>query len=149
MLSPAFSHPFPPFRDASAGRCSYNLTLQHCFAAISKVCLPARPCDLSCDLSCDRYLLTFPCRLFILVFLTFPTSILKSTNTLKKLKMATSTGSYQVPNAELLNNFLQICSIFTTANFDAAHFSHSRGNCPCMIFAWWPSPPVVWHDGLE
>lgn len=36
LLSPAFSHPFPPFRDASAGRCSYNLTLQHCFAAISK-----------------------------------------------------------------------------------------------------------------
>jgi len=36
-LIPA-QHPlFLPFRDASFGTCTFNLTLQHCFAAIYKV----------------------------------------------------------------------------------------------------------------
>ena len=42
-LGPAFNHPFPPFRDASAGRSTYNLTLHHCFSAISKVTYPIQP----------------------------------------------------------------------------------------------------------
>ena len=33
-LMPAQHPPFLPFRDASFGTCSFNLTLQHCFAAV-------------------------------------------------------------------------------------------------------------------
>ena len=130
MLSPAFSHPFPPFRDASAGRCSYNLTLQHCFAAISKV--TARSCDLSCDVSCDHISLHC-CRLFILAFLTSPTSTRTSMNTLRRWKMVTSTGSCQVENWQILLTCVHTitelypiftnCAAFATTKLDsAAHF---------------------------
>jgi len=36
-LMPAQHPPFLPFRDASFGTCSFNLTLQHCFTAVYKV----------------------------------------------------------------------------------------------------------------